>query len=93
VRPVSVIAKTRKGEGGGLARNRVEQPQETINPSGRAMALGSTQPLTEMSTSGISWGGIKAAVLRADNLATFMCALRACSNLYRDFFTFTFSFI
>jgi hypothetical protein len=27
-----------------------------INPSDRAMALGSTQPLTEMSTRSISWG-------------------------------------
>jgi hypothetical protein len=27
-----------------------------INPSNRAMALGSTQPLTEMSTRRISWG-------------------------------------
>jgi hypothetical protein len=27
------------------------------NPSGRAMALGSTQPVTEMSTRNISWGG------------------------------------
>jgi hypothetical protein len=26
------------------------------NPSDRTMALGSTQPLTEMSTRGISWG-------------------------------------
>jgi len=26
------------------------------NPSGRTMALGSTQPLTEMSTRCISWG-------------------------------------
>jgi hypothetical protein len=26
-----------------------------LNPSGRTMALGSTQPLTEMSTRGISW--------------------------------------
>ena len=26
------------------------------NPSGRTMALGSTQPLTEMSTGNISWG-------------------------------------
>jgi len=26
------------------------------NPSGRTMALGSTQPLTEMSTKNISWG-------------------------------------
>jgi len=30
------------------------------NPSDRTMALGSTQPLTEMSTSSISWG-VKAA--------------------------------
>jgi hypothetical protein len=30
------------------------------NPSGCTMALGSTQPLTEMSTRGISWG-VKAA--------------------------------
>jgi hypothetical protein len=27
------------------------------NPSGRTMALGSTKPLTEMSTRNISWGG------------------------------------
>ena len=27
------------------------------NPSGRIMALGMTQPLTEMSTRNISWGG------------------------------------
>jgi len=27
------------------------------NPSGRIMALCSTQPLTEMSTRNISWGG------------------------------------
>jgi len=26
------------------------------NPSGRTMALGSTQPLTKMSTRNISWG-------------------------------------
>jgi hypothetical protein len=30
------------------------------NPFGRTMALGSTQPLTEMSTRSISWG-VKAA--------------------------------
>jgi hypothetical protein len=27
-----------------------------LNPSARAVALGSTRPLTEMSTRGISWG-------------------------------------
>jgi hypothetical protein len=31
-----------------------------LNPSGRTMALGSSQPSTEMSTSNIFWG-IKAA--------------------------------
>ena len=44
------------------------------NPSGRTMALGSTQPLTEMSTRNISWGW-KQPVRRADNLTTFMCRL------------------
>jgi hypothetical protein len=29
------------------------------NPSGRTVAVGSTQPLTEMSTRTISWGGGK----------------------------------
>jgi hypothetical protein len=32
----------------------------SLNPSGRTMALGLTQPLTEMSTRNISWG-VKAA--------------------------------
>jgi hypothetical protein len=32
-----------------------------LNPSDRTMALRSTQPLTEMSTRGIPWRGIKAA--------------------------------
>jgi hypothetical protein len=43
------------------------------NPVGRTMALGSTQPLTEMSTRNISWG--VNAVRRADNLTTFKCRL------------------
>jgi len=38
------------------------------------MALGLTQPVTEMSTSNISCG-VKAAVRRADNHTTFMCRL------------------
>jgi hypothetical protein len=42
------------------------------NPSGRTMVLGSTQSLSEMRTSNISWG-LKAA--RADNLNTFMCRM------------------
>jgi hypothetical protein len=44
------------------------------NPSGRTMALGSTKPLTEMSTRNISWGW-RRPVRRADNLTTFMCRL------------------
>ena len=39
------------------------------NPSGRTVALGSTQPLTEMSTKNISWG-LTWTVPRADNLTT-----------------------
>jgi hypothetical protein len=42
------------------------------NLSGRTMALGLTQPLTEMSTRNISLE-VKAAVRRADNLTTFTC--------------------
>ena len=41
------------------------------NPSGHAMALGLTQPLTEMSTSNISWRQ-RRPVLTADNLTTIM---------------------
>ena len=43
-------------------RSRVRFPKVSFgifhwhNPSGRTMALGSTQPLTEMSTRNISWG-------------------------------------
>jgi hypothetical protein len=44
------------------------------NPSGRTMALGSTQHLTEMSTKNISWGE-KLSVRRTDNLTTFMYRL------------------
>ena len=45
-----------------VRRSRVSIPDGVIgifhwhNPSGRTMALGSTQPLTEMSTANISWG-------------------------------------
>ena len=44
------------------------------NPSGRTMALGLTQPLTEMSTRNVSWGQ-RRPVPGADNLTTFMCRL------------------
>jgi hypothetical protein len=39
-----------------------------LNPSSRTMALGSTQPLTKMSTRNFS-GGKKRPASRADNLA------------------------
>jgi hypothetical protein len=42
---------------------------QCLNPSGRLVVLGSTQPLTEMSTRNLSW------VRRADNLTTSMCRL------------------
>ena len=42
------------------------------DPSGRTMAVGSTQPLTEMSTRNISWG-LRRSVPRADKLTTFVC--------------------
>ena len=45
------------------------------NPSGRTMAMGLTQPLTEMSTRNISWGVKAAGAYGADNLTTFMCRL------------------
>ena len=41
--------------------------------SGRTMAVEPTEPLTEMSTRGVSWG-VK-AVGRADDLAIYMCRL------------------
>ena len=44
------------------------------NPSGRTMALGLTQTITEMSTRKIFWG-VKTPVRKADNLTTFMCRL------------------
>jgi len=50
------------------------------------MALGSTQPLTEMSTRSISWG-YRQPVCKADNLTTILCL----NFLERDCFTFTFT--
>jgi len=69
------------------------------NPSGRTMALGSPQPLTEMSTRNISWG-LRRSVLGANNLTTFKGQLswnlgattsgnlRACLGRYRNLFIF-----
>jgi len=42
------------------------------NPSNHTLALGSTQPLTEMSTRSISWGQ-RWLVHKADNLTTILC--------------------
>jgi hypothetical protein len=44
------------------------------NPVGRTMALGSTQPLTEMSTRNISWG-VRVAGAYGWQPTTFMCCL------------------
>jgi hypothetical protein len=43
-----------------------------INPSDRTTALGSTQPLTEMSTRSISWGYMR-TVRKADLTTTLCC--------------------
>jgi len=70
------------------------------NPSGRTVALGLTQPLTEMSTRNISWGGRGDRCIRLTTLPP-SCAdyleiwepqtpapLWGCPDLYRDCFTF-----
>jgi hypothetical protein len=55
-------------------RSRVRVPMRLLdsfnlpNPSSRNMALGSTQPLTEMSTRKDSWGGKWRRGRKADNL-------------------------
>jgi hypothetical protein len=69
------------------------------------MALGSTQPLTEMSTRNISWGGKGGRCVRLTTLPP-SCAdcldiwahqppgtLRACPDLYRDCFAFTGNYV
>jgi hypothetical protein len=54
-------------------RSPVQVPDKVdfFNPSNRTVALGSTQPLTEMSTRNLS-GGKKRPARRADNL-TAIC--------------------
>jgi hypothetical protein len=54
-----------------------------LNPSGLIVALGSTQPVTEMSTRNPSWGQ-RRPVFRADNLTTFMCRLSRNSRASRN---------
>ena len=53
-----------------LSSDRILNDDDDDNPSGRTMALRSTQPLTELSTRNI-FCGIKATVPRTDNLTTF----------------------
>jgi len=58
-----------KPEGSGFDSRR----GHLLNPSGRTMAMGSTQPLTEMSARVISWGGGKGG--QCVGLTTFpLCA-------------------
>ena len=45
------------------------------NPSGRTVALGSTQPPTEMSTRNIPWGGKDGRCVGLTTLPPFMCRL------------------
>ena len=46
------------------------------NPSGSSMALGLTQPLTEMSTRNISWGRWSSRPMhKSHNHTTFMCRM------------------
>jgi hypothetical protein len=66
------------------------------NPFGRTMALVSTQPLTQMSTRNISWGGkcVRFVGLKTSPHSLVECqeiwepqspgTLRACPGLYRD---------
>ena len=48
-----------------------------LYPSARTMALGSTQPLTEISNRNISWEGrgLKTAGAQANKLTTYMCRM------------------
>ena len=50
------------------------------NPCDRTMALGSTQPLTEMSTRRISWG-LRRPVLKVDNLPQSCAVVTKSGNL------------
>jgi hypothetical protein len=56
-RNVTVKALRYKPQGAGLIADGVIGGFNWLNPSGRTMALGSTQPLTEMSTRNIILGG------------------------------------
>ena len=51
------------------------------NPSDRTMALGSTQPLTEMNTRSISWGGKSGRCVRLTTLPTSWAIVTKSGNL------------
>jgi hypothetical protein len=87
-----------------VGRSRVRVPMRCIfqsfNPSSRTMALGSTQPLTEMSTRNLH-GGKGRPARKADNLTAIckpivylmwdpqrLTTLWASMACYRDSFTF-----
>ena len=53
----------------------------TQNSSDRTMALGSTQPLTEMSTSSISWGGKGGQYIRLTTLPPSCAFVMKSGNL------------
>jgi len=57
-----------------------------LSRSGRTLALGPNQLLTEMSTRDISWGS-RRPVRRADNLTTFMCRLSRNSRTASTFWS------
>jgi hypothetical protein len=69
------------------------------NSSGRTMALGLTQPLTEMSTRNVSCGRCVGLTTLASSCADCLeiwepqlpRTLRACPGRYRDCFSFTFT--
>jgi hypothetical protein len=77
---IGAFRDTRWGTALQTGRSRVRFRTESLEffsdliLSGHIVALGSTQPLTEMSTRSLSWGW-RRPVRRADNLTTYMCRL------------------
>jgi hypothetical protein len=55
------------------------------NPSGRAMALGSTQPVAEMSTRNIYWGGGGGKDGRCIGLTTFPPSCIDCLEIWEAY--------
>ena len=63
-----VEARRYEPEGRGFESDGVDGNFRWHNPSGRTVALGLTQPLTEMSTRNISWGRKAGRCLRLTTL-------------------------